>query len=35
MFCSPVPTDGINVNERAFVGTAILNELVELFNTNI
>ena len=23
MFCSPVPTDGVNVNERAFAGTSV------------
>ena len=35
MFCSAVPTDGVNVNERAFAGThrlesAGLNALEEL-----
>ena len=30
MFCSAVPTDGVNVNERAFAGTVSLFLIVNL-----
>ena len=27
VFCSPVPTDGVNVNDRAFAGTLLMNAM--------